>query len=364
MSRYLQRRVGQLIMAGFSGSTVPAEVGELSRAFGLGGVILFARNIEAPQQVAELAHDVQMLSDDLPLWVSVDQEGGRVARLREPFTIWPPMQTLGRCGDLTLATRFGEALARELSSVGISLDYAPVLDVNTNADNPVIGDRALSDDAVEVGRIGAAIIEGLQAGGVAACGKHFPGHGDTTVDSHQALPVVDHAPDRLREVELVPFRAAVASDVAMLMTAHVLYPALDDTHPATLSPEIVTGLLRQEIGFAGVIATDDMSMQAIVKDWTVEQATVAAVAAGCDLVLLCEPDAEAQLRALEALIYAVEDGTLPERQIEDALARLRGAKERFLGGAGEWRPPPNRELQAALGPDEHQRLAEEMGQHA
>ena len=186
MSRYLQRRVGQLIMAGFSGSTVPAEVGELSRAFGLGGVILFARNIDAPQQVAELAHDVQMLSDDLPLWVSVDQEGGRVARLREPFTIWPPMQTLGRCGDLTLATRFGEALARELSSVGISLDYAPVLDVNTNADNPVIGDRALSDDAVEVGRIGAAIIEGLQAGGVAACGKHFPGHGDTTVDSHQS----------------------------------------------------------------------------------------------------------------------------------------------------------------------------------
>ncbi len=364
MSRYLQRRVGQLIMAGFSGTTVPAEVRAMAREFGLGGVILFARNVEAPQQVAELAHDAQTLAEELPLWVSVDQEGGRVARLREPFTIWPAMQTLGRCGDMALATRFGEALARELSSVGISLDYAPVLDVNTNADNPIIGDRALSDDAVEVGRIGVAIIEALQAGGVAACGKHFPGHGDTSVDSHQALPIVEHAPDRLRAVELEPFRAAVASDVAMLMTAHVLYPSLDDKRPATLSPRIVTDLLRNEIGFAGVIATDDMSMQAIAQDWTIEQSTVAAVAAGCDLVLLCEPDPEAQLRALEALIHAVEDGTLTERRVEDALTRLRRAKERFLAGFGEWRPLPDNELRAALGRDEHQRLAEEMRRHA
>ena len=364
MSRYLRRRVGQMIMTGFSGPSLPADVRKLAREFGLGGVILFARNIEAPQQVAELSHDAQTLTEDLPLWVSVDQEGGRVTRLREPFTIWPAMQTLGRCGNVRLATRFGEALANELSSVGISLDYAPVLDVNTNLDNPVIGDRALSDDAAEVGRIGAAIIDALQTGGVAACGKHFPGHGDTSVDSHHDLPVVDHSLDRLDEVELVPFRAAVASNVAMLMTAHVLYPSIDSERPATLSRHIVTELLRDKLEFAGVIATDDMSMQAIAKDWTVEQSTVAAVAAGCDLVLLCAPDPEAQLKALEALIYAVEDGTLSERRVEDALTRLRRAKERFLAGVKEWRPLPDYKLRAVLGRDEYQRLAEEMRRHA
>ena len=352
-----------MIMAGFSGSTVPADLHDLAHEFGLGGVILFARNIEAPQQVAELAHDVQALGDDVPLWVSVDQEGGRVARLREPFTVWPAMETLGRCGDAGLAQRFGEALAHELASVGITLDYAPVLDVNTNADNPVIGDRALSDDAAEVGRIGSVIIDALQANGVAACGKHFPGHGDTSVDSHLDLPIVEHPPDRLREVELKPFRAAVASDVAMLMTAHVLFPALDDERPATLSRHIVTDLLREEIGFEGVIATDDMSMEAIAKDWTVAQSTVAAVAAGCDLVLLCAADAEAQLRAVEALIYAVEDDTLPEQRVEDALTRLQRAKEQFLSGVSEWRPPPDAELRASLGRDEHRRVAEEMRQH-
>jgi len=210
----------------------------LAREFGLGGVIFFSRNIEAPEQVAELSYDVQSLATELPLWVSVDQEGGRVARLKAPFTVWPPMATLGRSGDETLASRFAAALAAELRAVGITLDYAPVLDIHTNPRNPIIGDRALAESADQVARLGAAIVRGLQENGVAACGKHFPGHGDTSVDSHLELPLVEHPPDRIRRVECVPFRAAIAADVAFIMTAHVLVPSLDEQRPGLLRPRV------------------------------------------------------------------------------------------------------------------------------
>src|SRR5688572_31095623 len=165
--------------------TITPEIRSLAREFSLGGVILFSRNIEVPEQVAELSGDVQALATELPLWVSVDQEGGRVARLKRPFTEWPPMAVLGRSGNTELASRFAAALAAELKAVGVTLDYAPVLDIHTNPTNPVIGDRALAEDAEAVARLGAAIVRGLQDNGVAACGKHFPGHGDTSVRSEE-----------------------------------------------------------------------------------------------------------------------------------------------------------------------------------
>src|SRR6187399_1558543 len=217
----LRRQIGQLLIAGFSGEQLPAELRAIARDTGLGGVILFARNIAEPEQVAELAYDAARLVPDLPTWVSVDQEGGRVARLKAPFTEWPPMATLGRSGDIALAGRFARALAAELKAVGITLDYAPVLDVHTNPKNPVIGDRALAETADVVGRLGAAIIDALQTQGIAACGKHFPGHGDTSTDSHLELPLVEHPPERLREVEFLPFKAAIEARVASIMTAHV-----------------------------------------------------------------------------------------------------------------------------------------------
>ena len=179
--------------------------------------------------------DAAQLTADVPAWVSVDQEGGRVARLKAPFTEWPPMATLGRSGDVQLAERFARALATELRAVGITLDFAPVLDVHTNPKNPIIGDRALAERAEDVARSGSAIVRALQAEGVAACGKHFPGHGDTSTDSHLELPLVEHPPERLREVEFVPFSAAIEAGVATIMTAHVLVPALDEQRPATLS---------------------------------------------------------------------------------------------------------------------------------
>jgi beta-N-acetylhexosaminidase len=364
MSRQIRRHVGQLIIAGFSGPTIPDELRAVAREYDLGGIILFGRNIETPEQVSELAYDAQSMAQELPLWVSIDQEGGRVARLKEPFTIWPPMCTLGRSGDVPLAERFARALARELLAVGVTLNYAPVLDIHTNMRNPVIGDRALSDQAEDVARLGVAIIEGLQGEGVAACGKHFPGHGDTDSDSHHELPVVEQPPARLREVELVPFRAAVASDVAMIMTAHVLYPLLDAERPATLSPCVVTEILRQELRFPGLIATDDLSMQAITADWSVERASVVAVAAGCDSLLLCASDVDQQVRAIEALIRAIEGKVLPTARVEDALQRQYQVKARFLAGTRNRRPLSLGNLRAVLGCDEHAAVADAMWQFA
>ena len=180
----LRRQVGQLLVAGFDGAQLPVELKSIAREFGLGGVILFSRNVIEPEQVAEVCYEAGRLVPDLPLWVSVDQEGGRVARLKAPFTEWPPMATLGRSGDVKLAERFARALAAELKAVGFNLDFTPVLDVLTNPKNPVIGDRALAGKADDVARLGTAIIRTLQGDGIAACGKHFPGHGDTGIDSH------------------------------------------------------------------------------------------------------------------------------------------------------------------------------------
>jgi beta-N-acetylhexosaminidase len=371
----VRRAIGQLLIGSFPSTTIPAELRSLAREFGLGGVILFARNIEEPGQVAELARDLQSLGGELPLWVSVDQEGGRVARLRAPFTEWPPMATLGRSGDEGLASRFAAALAAELSAVGITLDYAPVLDIHTNAKNPVIGDRALADDAQTVGRLGAAIVRGLQDNGIAACGKHFPGHGDTSADSHFELPVVEHSPDRIRRVECVPFREAIKANVAFIMTAHVLVPSFDEQKPATLSRTIVHGLLREELGYEGVILSDDLEMRALAATYTVPDAAVEAIAAGCDAVLVCRHlvqdrvhDIDAQVQVLEALIHAVEDERIPYGRIEDALARQRRAKERFLaaptfaahgvatGHAGR----QGTRYKEVVGCDAHRQIAEEM----
>jgi beta-N-acetylhexosaminidase len=297
--------------------------------------------------------------------VSVDQEGGRVARLKRPFTEWPPMITLGRAGTDSerLAERFALALAAELHAVGISLDYTPVLDVLTNPKNPVIGDRALADRAEDVARLGSVIIRTLQGAGIAACGKHFPGHGDTATDSHFELPLLDHPPDRLEAVELVPFRAAIEAGVAAIMTAHILIPSLDATHPATLSPAVVDGLLRRKLGFGGLVLSDDLEMKAISGRYGHSEATVQAIAAGCDAVLMCAPEPAAQMAALEAIIYAVERGDLPLKRVEDAIVRHRRVKERFLTPPRR-KPATGAALRAILGRDEHQAIADEMARFA
>ncbi len=347
--------MGRLAIVGFAGHSVPADLRTLITEFDLGGVIYFARNVVEPRQVAELSREVSALSVDWPIWVSVDQEGGRVARLKRPFTEWPPAITLGRSGDEKLAGRFASALAAELVAVGINLDYAPVLDVHTNPKNPVIGDRALAERAELAGRLGRVVIRGLQASGVAACGKHFPGHGDTSRDSHEELPVVEHDRRRLEAVELVPFRAAIEEGVATLMTAHVLVPALDRERPASLSPRVVTDLLKSELGFQGVVISDDLGMKAISATSPLPEASIAALAAGCDALLYCNSTIDEQIGALEGVIRAVESGGLTLTRIDDAFARQRRVKERFLA-----KTMFRTGSLDVVGCAEHQAVAEEM----
>ena len=354
------REIGQLLIGSFPGFSVSPELRSLAREFDLGGVILFSRNVEAPEQVTELAADAEGLGRSMPAWVSIDQEGGRVARLKEPFTRWPPMAVLGRAGSEALAERFSRALARELAAVGITLDYAPVLDIHTNPQNPVIGDRALADRADEVARLGAVIIRTLQAEGMAACGKHFPGHGDTSTDSHHELPLVEHPPDRLRAVELAPFRTAIREHVAFIMTAHVLVPSLDEERPATLSPAVVQRLLREELGYQGVILSDDLEMKAISAMSPVPVSAVAAIRAGCDGVLICSGDVELQAATLEALVKAAESGEISAGRLDDALRRLKVVKERFLSRERPKTATRLQQLRSIIGHDDHQAIAAEM----
>jgi beta-N-acetylhexosaminidase len=248
-----------------------------------------------------------------------------------------------------------------LKAVGITLDYAPVLDIHTNPKNPVIGDRALAEKADEVARLGSAIVRALQTEGIAACGKHFPGHGDTSTDSHVELPLVEHPPDRIRRVEFVPFKAAIEAGVATIMTAHVLVPALDEERPASLSRAIITDLLRRELQYPGVILSDDLEMKAIAASYQVPEAAVMAIEAGCDGALICSGDHTTQAAALEALIHAVEQERIPYSRIEDAIARQRRARERFLGlPVAAAKPATGRALRQMLGRDEHRAIADEM----
>jgi beta-N-acetylhexosaminidase len=357
--RELRRHVGRLAIVGFVGDSVPADLRRLVAEFDLGGVIYFARNIVEPAQVAQLSREVGGLARDWPFWISVDQEGGRVARLRAPFTEWPPAMTLGRSGVADLAERFARALAAELLAVGVNLDYVPVLDVHTNPANPVIGDRALSDRPEEVARLGEIIVRTLQAAGVSACGKHFPGHGDTSVDSHEDLPIVEHDRRRLDAVELVPFRRAIASKVALIMTAHVRLPALDEAQIASFSPIVVRQLLKETLGYPGVVVSDDLGMKAVSATVALPEACVRAVQAGCDALLLCNSTIDEQVAALEGLIRAAERGAIPLGRFDDAFGRQHAVK---ADAAAVIRPPA--ESLDVIGCIEHRMVAAEMARWA
>ncbi len=345
--------IGQLFMVGFEGTRAPQEILGSLRRGSVGGVILFRRNLESPAQIAALTRALHEAAGRWPLLIATDQEGGRVARLPEPFTRFPACGTLGRSGSEDLAFRYGQALAAELTAVGITVNMAPVLDVSTNPANPIIGDRALGADPALVSRLGVAMIHGLQRGGVLPVGKHFPGHGDTAADSHLELPRVPHARERLHAVELSPFAAAIGAGLPALMTAHVLYPALDPDYPATLSPAILTTLLRQTLHFEGVIVSDDLLMRGVTARWGVGEAAVMFLRAGGDLILICE-NPTAQAEAMEAVTHAVRAGDLSSERLATSLARLRRLR------AGLRPPSPGLDPDRLIGCEAHQRLAQEI----
>ncbi len=343
--------VGDLFLLGFEGTAPDAALREWFEALRPGGVVLFARNIVTPEQVADLTAALQRWRGESPLLVAVDQEGGRVARFGPPFTVFPGNGALGRGGDVTLAEQVGRVLGTEVKAVGVTLNLAPVLDLRVGPANPVLGERCLGENAESVAALGAALVRGMQGAGVAATAKHFPGHGGTAVDSHEALPVVPAEAGWLTGTALAPFRAAVEAQVASIMTAHVCYPALDPDLPATLSPRIL-GLLRRDLRFGGVAISDDLLMDAIARTWPVEEGGVLALEAGIDAVLL-SGDAGIQARALAAVEAAAAAGRLPEARLAEAAARLTALRRRV----GPPRPLAPGPLRALLGCPAHRATA-------
>jgi beta-N-acetylhexosaminidase len=324
-----REKIGQLFMVGFMGSAVTPELASFIKEYKPGGVILFSRNLESVEQIVELTNKLQRASSKSPLLISIDQEGGRVSRLPKGFTIFPPCELLGRCHSSELAYAAAATIAKELKAVGINMNMAPVLDVSSNPDNPVIGDRAFSSVPGEVGDMALVTAAGLQDNKVVACGKHFPGHGDTNADSHKELPVVEVSRERLEAIELPPFRRAAAGGVATMMTAHVLYKGLDDQLPATLSPAIITHLLREEMHYDGVVLTDDLEMHAIVDHYGVGDAAVRAILAGCDVLLICK-ERDREIAAFEAVEKAVASGIIDGERLNQSVARIQRVKQRFL----------------------------------
>lgn len=314
------RKIGQLFFFGFEGLEPDERILQLIRDFALGGVILFSRNIRDPLQTAELVQRLQAEAK-IPLFVGIDQEGGRVCRLTDHFTRFPGNRALGKAGSFELARAFGRATGEELSAIGVNLDFAPVLDVDSNPSNPIIGNRSFGADPGLVGQLGCAVIQGLEEKGVIACGKHFPGHGDTALDSHLALPEVSAPLETLRQRELVPFVRALGCGLATLMTAHVSYRDLDPTCPATLSPKIIDHILRKELGFTGVLFSDDLEMRAVDEHFGIEASAVRAINAGVDVLLICK-DGEKQEKGLAAVSKAVEKGEIPSQRVDEAVDRV------------------------------------------
>jgi beta-N-acetylhexosaminidase len=322
----------RLLIIGFDGLAAPPETLQLA-ARGIGGAIVFARNVASPEQVAELSRSLKSAAPG-PLLVSVDQEGGRVARLRAPWTVWPPLRTVGDAGDDALAHEMGRVLGVELKSCGLDLDYAPVLDVDSNPANPIIGDRSFGRDPALVARLGAAMIGGLQAVRVAACAKHFPGHGDTAQDSHLELPRLPHGLDRLRALELVPFRRAVEAGVATVMTAHVVFEALDPGVPATMSHAAITGVLRGELGYDGCVISDDLEMKAVHDRFEMREVVERALLAGVDAFLACRR-LDLQHEVLGHIVRAVESGRVPRARVEEAAARVERVARTYACAASD-----------------------------
>jgi len=327
MNHVTTQDIGPLLMVGFEGTALSPQTARFIRRHHIGGVILFSRNIESAKQCRALTHEIARLVPEMPLLVGIDQEGGRVSRLAPPFPQFPSARHLGNLNVVDQTYRTAADMAVLLSSLGIHINFAPVLDVDTNSTNPVIGDRAFGNTPEQVIRHATAFIAGLQDHGIAACGKHFPGHGDTATDSHHVLPSVVHAPERLHQIEIPPFTAAIAHGVACLMTAHVLYPAWDPVWPASLSEKIVTDLLRRDMKYEGVVVSDDLQMRGITQGFSVAQAAVRAVETGSDMLLICHGE-DQQQEAVTALAHAAESGMLSEARLLEARMRLQHLRER------------------------------------
>ena len=322
-----QEKVGQLLVAGIGGTEAGEDGLQAIQDYQVGGVILFGRNVESVQQLADLTNELKTLNgDNTPLFLCVDQEGGRVDRMP------PEVDDLSSAYDYIAAggdpLERGKVLAAQCAAFGFNLDFSTCLDIWSNPDNTVIGDRAYGSDPHTVTSAGLAVNQGLEQGGVIPVVKHFPGHGDTSTDSHVDLPVVDKTAEELEEFELIPFQAAIDEGTPCVMVAHILMTQIDPDLPASLSPKVVDGLLRQEMGYDGVVCTDDLTMGAISNTYGMGEAAVMAVEAGCDLLLVCH-EADNLTAARDALLSAVDAGRISMERLDESVYRILSLKQAY-----------------------------------
>lgn len=337
----LQQKVGQMFMIHIYGNRLSFVGRDFLQTWQPAGVVLFDNNIGTPEETTQLVNEYQSTMVEIgavPLFVSTDQEGGWIMRMREGFTELPPTSLITATDNPDLSRRMGEAMATEIRAVGVNLNLAPVADLDTNPDNTVIGRRSPGGYPDLVGRMLENYIAGMQSNGVIATVKHFPGHGDTIEDSHIFLPQIAYKPEFLRERELVPFIHAIHADVGAVMVAHIWFSAIDAQElPATLSYNVITGLLRQELGYDGIIMTDAMDMDAITARYTPEEAAIQAILAGVDLVVYSTGFSEArQQGAMQAVYDAVLDGRIDESRIDESVYRVLSGKMRY--GLMDWQP--------------------------
>jgi beta-N-acetylhexosaminidase len=325
----LDEKVGQLVMVGLEGYAMNDFSQEMIEKYKVGGFILFKRNIEDSDQTLDLINSLKAvnLQNTVPLFFAVDEEGGNVSRMPDGFRKLPTNRVIGKIDSEEFSFEVGKILGEQIQSLGFNMNLAPVLDIDSNPQNPVIGNRSFGPDARIVGKLGAQTMKGIQTRVISVV-KHFPGHGDTSVDSHIGLPRVSHDVDRLKDFELVPFKEAIENGADAVMIGHILLPHIDPESPATFSKALISNILREEMEFDGVIITDDMTMGAIVENYDIGDAAVKAVLAGADIVLVCH-DNEKQVAVIEALKSAVAEGTITETILDEHLYRILKLKQKY-----------------------------------
>jgi beta-N-acetylhexosaminidase len=326
----LKEKIGQMILAGISETSLTSNTKDLVNNYHVGGIIFYANNLENPQQTVQLLNEMKSENapNRLPLLLSVDQEGGKVSRLPGDLIDTPTNAKIGAINNTQFSYEIGTLLGKELNAFGFNLDFAPVLDVNSNPNNPIIGDRSFGNNADIVSELGIKTMEGIQSQNIISVIKHFPGHGDTSVDSHLDLPRVNKSLEELKALELIPFTRAINNGADVVMVAHILLPQLDATFPSSMSENIITGILRKQLDFNGVVMTDDMTMKAITNNYDIGKAAVESVKAGSDIVMVAH-DYNKVVSTIDALQAAVEAGEISEERINESVSRIIQLKQKY-----------------------------------
>jgi len=326
----LDEKIGQLVLVGLDGYVNDENSTYLIEKYRVGGFVLLKQNVKDTEQLLELMNSLKKTNaaNKIPLFLAIDEEGGRISRLPDDFKKLPSSGRIGQANDKRLAYQAGSLLAEMLKTIGLNMNFAPVLDINSNPENPVIGDRAFGVSSELVTELGMEAMSGIKAQGIIPVIKHFPGHGDTDVDSHVGLPVVEASLSRLESFELIPFKTAIENQADAIMIAHILLPKIDPNNPASFSKPIITDLLRKKMNFDGVVITDDLTMGAVVNNYDLGEAAVESLKAGSDIILVCH-DYEKEVRVIEAIKKAVETGKITEERVDESLYRILSLKKKY-----------------------------------